>query len=128
MGLKYLFVVEYKDGTTYQQNENDISVTDEKRSCFFDIIQDDVKTFFLIGVNNIYSVNILDGHFEINNVSFYLHDKAQKMTNRRLIFFRQHTHEFNQDLKEQSHEIMYRFGWQANDEKGNNIQHIIEIE
>lgn len=126
--MKYLFLVEYKDGTIYQQNEQDVSETDPKRSCYFDVKQEEVKKFFLIGADNIFCVDMEDGHFEVNKTAFYLHDKAEPLINRRLIFFRQHTHNFNAETKQElSHEIMFQFGWQANDLSGKNIQHIIEV-
>lgn len=126
--LKYLFAVLYRDGSVYEQNAEDVSLTDKKRSCFFDVKQDEVKVFELTDGTNYFSVDLDDGHFEVNGIPFYLHDKAMPLTKKRLIFFRQHTHQFNTDKVESSHEVMYRFGWQANDEKGKNVQHIIEVE
>ena len=128
MALKYLFSAKYKDGSIYEQNPEDISITDPLRSCYFDLKQEEIELFELTDKKNYYLVDLSDGHFEINNVPFYLHDKALPLINMRLIFFRQHTHTLSEGNKYQSHEIMYRYGWQANDEKGNNIQHIIEIE
>ena len=43
--MKYRFVVEYEDGSLFEQNEEDVSKVDPKRSAFFDIQQDRVKTF-----------------------------------------------------------------------------------
>jgi len=72
MMLKYLFVVEYKDGSVYQQNTEDISVTDDKRSCFFDVVQENVLRFFLVDADNIFCVDLTDGHFEVNKISFFI--------------------------------------------------------
>ena len=91
--LDYLFTVLYKDGNTYQQTPEDVSVSDPLKSCFFDIKQDEVKTFTLKGNGHTYLVSLEDGHFEIDGVSFKNHDEV--LTNFRLIFFRRHRHNFN---------------------------------
>lgn len=126
--LKYLFEVEYKDGLTYSQNEQDISISNPLKSCFYDIKQNEVKIFSLKGNSHNYLVDLIDGHFEIDGVPFRFHNETLK--DFRLIFWRQHTHMVNvsnSSLKELSHKIIYRFGWQTNNEKGENIQRIMEI-
>ena len=45
----------------------------------------------------------------------------------RLVYFRKHTHNFNAQYQEKSHDIVFRIGFQANNEKGENIQRIMEI-
>lgn len=124
--LKYLFIVEYKDGAIYQQNETDISITDSKRSCFFDVRQDDVRKFFLVDANNVFCVDLEDGHFEINNVPFFMHDTGLELTDFRLIFYRQHEHKFNIGFDELSHEVKYCMGWQTAKEEKNH-KRIIEF-
>jgi hypothetical protein len=39
--LKYLFTASFRDGKIYQQNEEDISVVDPSKSCFFDILEEE---------------------------------------------------------------------------------------
>jgi hypothetical protein len=125
--LKYLFVVKYKDGSIYQQNSEDISITDSKRSCYFDVVQDKVEEFHLCDTNNVYSVFLNDGHFEINRVPFFMHDTGEGLKDFRLIFYRQHEQSFNIGTKQQlSHEIKYCMGWQTNLE-GKNHKRIIEF-
>ena len=46
--LKYLFEIEYKDGTKYNQTQEDVSILHETGSCYSDVNQDEVKTFSLI--------------------------------------------------------------------------------
>ena len=123
--LKYLFTVEYKDGSIYEQNTEDISISDKTKSCYFDINQDEVKVFSLKGNGHTYLVNLEDGHFEIDEVPFKFHEENLK--DLRLVFWRRHTYSLNIDLQEKAHEIVYRFGWQANDDKGQNIQRVMEI-
>ena len=124
--MKYLFTVEYKDGTFFKQNEEDVSLTDPLRSAFFDIRQDDVKKFSLTGEGHIYLVDLTDGHFEVDGVPFRFHNEDLK--DFRLIYWRQHTHIYGVvKLNEKSHEIVFCMGWQANNEKGENIQRVMEI-
>ena len=121
--LKYLFFVEYQDGTTFQQNAEDVSMTDPKRSAFFDIKQENVRRFSLEGDGQKYTVDLLDGHFEVNGASFMLHDYVLLLHDMRLVFFRQHDHTW--PTKE--HRIVYCLGWQANDENGKKNQRLIRI-
>lgn len=130
VALKYLFTVEYKDGSTYKQNEQDVSFQDSSRSCFYDVAQrlDEVIKFSISGENNTFLVDMSDGSFEVNGTSFYMHDRDLTLRDARLIFYRQHTHKVNASCEELSHDIVYCIGWQANDEKGNNIKRIMEID
>lgn len=130
VALKYLFTVEYKDGSTYKQNDQDVSFQDSTRSCFYDVAQrlDEVKRFSVSDGDNTFLVDMSDGCFEVNSVPFYMHDRDLTLRDARLIFYRQHTHSLNQYNEELSHQIRYAIGWQANDEKGNNIKRIMEID
>lgn len=113
--LKYLFQATYKDGSTYTQNPEDVSVSDPLKSCFFDIKQDELRSFFVFNDDHTYSVNLEDGHFEVDGVPFFMHED-RSLTDFRLIFWRQHTHDFlvGREKEEQTrHEIVYRMGWQC---------------
>ena len=131
--LKYLFTAVFEDGSFIMQNSEDRSEIDpEKRSTFYDVLQKaettPIKTFELIDVpggNHRYSVHLDDGHFEINGVSFKMHE--EELSDFRLIFFRHHTHSFNQYRDELSHEIVYRFGWQTTKD-GENYQRVMQIQ
>lgn len=125
--LKYLFVVEYKDGTSYEQTQEDVSKTDEKRSCFYDVKQDEVLRFYLVSAENVLCVDLSDGHFEVNKFHFFMHDAGEGLRDFRLIFYRQHTHQFNMERQELSHEINYCIGWQTNDKDGKSHKRIMEV-
>lgn len=126
--LKYLFTVLYKDGTKYQQNEQDVSLTDEKRSCFFDVNQDEVIEFMLSDGKKDFIVDIEDGSFYVNDIKFFMHDQGEGLKDFRLIFYRQHEHDFNVgSMQETDHRIKYCIGWQTNDANGNNIKRIMEV-
>jgi len=140
--LKYLFKAEYKDGSFFEQNPDDISTQDSKRSAFFDVKLDQVKRFSLISsdslvVNNvkyvdIFTVDLTDGHFEINDMPFKVHDNTLEVTDFKLIFFRRHKHSINVvenefDESSKTHVTTYRLGWQAKDKKGLNHERVIEF-
>jgi len=125
--LKYKFIAQYSDGTIYRQNDEDVSITDPVRSSYYDVAHDKLIGFILQDIeDHSYFVDLLDGHFEINEIPFKLTDV--EVTNRRLIYFRRHLHHFGQlDGVEQSHTIAFHVGWQGNDKEGKNVQHTLII-
>ena len=134
MVLKYLFSVEYKDGSRFNQNKEDISSQDEKRSAFFDVCQEEVVRFNLHGggflVKDKFTVDLTDGHFEVMGVPFFMHDRALPLKDFKLIFHRKHTHQFNMagdKPKELSHEIDFCIGWKAVDEGDIEHERILEV-
>jgi len=122
--LKYLFEVTYQDGSTFNQNAEDVSATDPKRSAFFDVKLGQIKTFSLVGEGHRYMVDLEDGHFEIDGASFRMRG-WEFLTNFRLIFWRQRDHIWppGEEVR-----VVYLLGWQANDRKGRNIQRVLEID
>ena len=123
--MKYKFIAYYNDGTTFCQNDKDISVTDNNRSSFYDIDHDKLEAFSLEDKDtNSYAVNLTDGHFEINGKLFRFHD--ENLSGFRLIFFRRHKHTITPG-EEPIHNIVFRMGWQANTKDGKNIQRVMEI-
>lgn len=124
--LKYKFIAQYNDDTTFEQNAEDVSSKDPKRSAFYDVDQERLTGFALYDNDHVYAVDLLDGHFEINGIPF--HATTTPVNNRRLIFFRRHQHNFNADMEEQNHTIEYHLGWQGNEVDTNkNIQRTIII-
>lgn len=129
--LKYLFIAEYNDGSTYNQTPEDVSIKEpEKRSAFFDVDHTRLVKFSLVeqGTSNghVYSVDLRDGHFEVDGVAFCMHEGL--VAGLELIFFRRHTHTYTQSnvsTKEIDHEIVYRIGWKV--KKNNAFQRVMEI-
>lgn len=131
MPLKYLFTAYYSDGTKYEQNAEDKSVKEpDTRSSYYDIDHDKLVAFVLRGEGHEYGVDLRDGHFEIDGVQFFMHED-NKMKDFRLVFWRRHTHSFNQKVNGETvpvgHEVVYRFGWQATRD-GENQQEIMQID
>lgn len=126
--LKYLFVAQFNDGTFIYQTPEDKSELETGRSQFYDVLQKekDIVAFSLFGDGHQYTVNIETGHFEIDGIPFFLYNDP--IENRRLIFFRRHTHLANVDFEELSHTIEYHMGFQGNvPETGENVQRVIII-
>lgn len=124
MPLKYLFIAQYKDGSSFLQNKEDISTQDEKRSAFYDVKHEDLHTFSLLGEGNNYLVDLINGCFSINGVPFRMHDT--EVTNFKLVFYRQHTHTYK-ETEEQDHIIVYFMGWEGVDKEGKSISRVMQI-
>ena len=130
--LKYLFTATFADGTQIVQSPDDKSELEpERRSQFYDVLklaeQKQLIAFALKGEGHEYGVDLRDGHFEIDGMSFRMHET--EVYGFRVIFFRQHTHSFNVDAEkneELSHEIVYQLGWQCTVD-GKNYQRIMQI-
>lgn len=123
--LKYLFTATYNDGSTYIQTQEDKSILEpEKRSSFFDVDHERLVSFTLTGEGHTYSVNLHDGHFEVDGVPFYFHEEY--LRGFKLIFWRTHTHTHNQGSGAETHDIVYKIGWQCL-VNGKNYQQIMLI-
>lgn len=116
--LKYWFFGTYKDGTKFSQNKEDVSIVDPKRSSFYDVKQDDVRIFCL----DIFKLDLETGRFYTDDCQFYTGDPGPKPY--KLIFYRQHIHNFNIGLDELSHEVKYCIGYVD----ANGVEHKIYID
>lgn len=133
--FRYLFGVQFGDGSEYFQTEEDKSVDPELasqgRSAFTDVIRGaaergGVKLFQLEGQGHKYVVSLEDGHFEIDGVPFYVNVPLPNVT-LELLYFRRRRHFAEalgtvqedgrtvslSDLNETRQECEYHFGWKA---------------
>lgn len=133
--LKYLFTAEYKDGTSYAQNAQDVSVLypEEKKSCYSDLRLSQIKRFWLTlnpewqaqhpdAVSHTYLVDLEDGHFEIDGIPFRMQQQIEELSDFQLIYTRRHTHNFNIQMVQSLHLIDFHFGWQATIGEGENMK------
>ena len=124
MHLKYLFTAIYTDGSTLVQTQQDVSSKDWQRSAFYDVEHDKLQAFGIESDTDAILVHLDTGDFELNGVRFGSYDK--EVTNRRLIYFRRHRHQFSLGMDEIGHDIEYHLGWQGNDPTtGENIQRVL---
>lgn len=139
--LKYQFIAEYRDGSLFAQNEEDVSLRDPKRSAFYDVEQERLRAFSLWGDGHAFLVDLTDGHFEIDQVRFTLHQPDEIDSAFNLVFFRRHRHEMQTqytlddqlvpqagDTQMTDHRITFRLGWSALDKAGNVIERVMEFE
>jgi hypothetical protein len=132
--FKYLFEAHLSDGTLIQQTPEDISTTDPTRSSFYDVQQriDDVEFFGIYNEHNTYTVDLSDGHFEVNGEPFNAGDpQVQLPTDAkfRLIYFRRNKLNFAancEGMEQTSHEVSYFIGWQVTVD-GKNYQQTISV-
>ena len=115
VGLKYLFVAKFADGKFYEQNEQDVSVLDAERSCFFDILKEQetnpLEVFALTDGERTISLHLPSGTFDSDGLSFKLHDEGTEYFNKRLIFFRRRSIDM---ISGEEYACKYALGWQGN--------------
>src|SRR5574343_657152 len=119
--FKYLFQCLLIDGTIIKQTQEDKSAAVEGKNAFFDVLSrfSEVRAFGLYNEEDEYLVDLLDGHFEINQRAFKICDEEQ-LLNFRLIFFKRNIISVNLSSNDESRQIEYHFGWQANRPDGSN--------
>lgn len=131
--LKYLFTCSFEDGQIYTQNQEDISILDPSKSCFYDVLKEQennkIQIFCLAdqdGLND-YTVDLRDGSFLVNGVKFFLHESEMGYFNRRLIYYRRRTVSFSTSFEERESSTLFVLGWQGNDLHGNNREFVIKF-
>lgn len=94
--LDYLFEADFANGTTYYQGGDDESLTQPADaegnipSAYRDIQDrmDEVTRFHLVGPAGRYTVDLTDGHFEVNGVPFYVERPDVPITDIQLQYLR----------------------------------------
>lgn len=131
--LKYCFNAFFQDGTILGQTPEDLSLLDpEKRSRFYDVCEKEKENplvkFEMRGEGHVYLVDLIDGHFEVDGVSFVMHE--EELSGFKLIYYRRHTHNFivgrEKKPEETLHDISFRMGWQCTVD-GKNYQRVMQI-
>jgi hypothetical protein len=134
--FKYMFGVLFSDGTQYNQTYNDVSVQGEEAgSSFSDVVTrlNDVVLFQLAGCGNRFTVDLRDGHFEVNGIPVMVGDPTVTIppnTKRKLVYFRRTTQTRETDVQCVGHDAegkalyspigqrnvehrVFHFGWQV---------------
>jgi hypothetical protein len=125
VSLTWLFAAVFTDATTIIQSADDKSLVDETRSSYYDVVQaqeagKQLASFGLFTDELVWSVSLIDGHFECNGYIF----SAQPVSSPKiplggkfkLVFFRDHQQDVivssDGSMKNGEHRIAYRFGWE----------------
>ena len=128
--LKYLFKALLNSGAVIEQTQQDTSALLEGKNAFYDVMQnfDNLRAFALYDWESIdeYLVDLSDGHFEINQTKFFLHDEP--ISNIRLIYFRRNVAEVSLGGETGPQQtISYHLGFQASATDGSNRQFILRL-
>lgn len=135
MELKYLFVAEFADGTRITQTPEDVSQTEPLKSAFYDVLEYEKQSplvKFSLGhvVEDKWAiVDLVDGHFELNGIPFYLHLNLPGTPKFRIVYYRIRTEQLTMtgDTRVPSSlEPSYMLGWQTTID-GKNYQEVIII-
>lgn len=130
--LKYLFEVTFTDKTKITQDKSDISNIDKSRSQFYDVLQSDkgIELFSLKWEGMTYiTLDLRNGKFYINGAEFSVGEEIPmpKNAKRKLIYYRQHQHDFSAfGGEELGHRVKYFLGWEVNI-GGKNFQRKIGV-
>lgn len=114
--LDFLFTAETYDGQIIKQPPNDLSPTTPGRSTFYDVLQHKIKRFSLHGKGMIFTIDLTDGHYEINGIKTYTKTPPGKCE-LRLIYYRQVEQRMKMGIKGKGPMlepvVRYFIGWQA---------------
>ncbi len=137
MKLRYLFVATLLDGTVIKQTQKDVCPTDSKRTAYWDLVlkdqfgngvldeegkltpRPDLKSFMLVGPEQRFTVDLVDGHFEIDGQRVGTIDGKPMIVPPpdsvlSLIYFRRRKHHFHiGNGKPTGESCEFHFGWQA---------------
>lgn len=72
--LKYKFVAEFTDGSFFKQTSDDKSKLDDKKNCYYDLLQTGktIRRFSLVGEGNTITVDLETGIFYVNSLPVLL--------------------------------------------------------
>lgn len=132
--LEYLFIAETINGTIIKQTPDDKSLLDPiNRSTFYDVLhcESPIKKFSLIGKGHVFSIDLTDGHIEIDGKYFYT-QKPPEHSLLSVIYYRQVQQKIGNEVEvrpdgvEEVRKILkpitrYFIGWQTN-YKGKNYK------
>jgi hypothetical protein len=122
--LDFLFVAETYNGNIIKQSPDDKPRFAKEGSSFTDVVHEHIKRFSLVGKGHIFTVDLTDGHVEVDTRILYPPKKPPPVTSLDLIYYRQVQQRMGvgPDGKSRMAPIVrYYIGWQAN-YKGKNYK------
>lgn len=135
--FQYRFVAVYRDGTSYEQTADDVSVSDPTKSAYFDVKQDKIVNFYLIKEDDsvVAGVDLQTGLFSINGHDFWAAPSGfVKVNPLRLVYFRETRVEVTMDgnidgkvLGTKHYVSRYFIGWETEDRFRKTVQQTIAV-
>ncbi len=113
--LEYIFIAELFNGTIYKQTPEDISLKTVGRSAYYDIKDEKIKRFSLVGKGHIFTIDLENGNLEVDGNKFYT-KRPPERSELRLIYYRQVQQHMRSGPSEDSllsSSVKYFMGWQT---------------
>jgi len=111
MKLKYLFIAEYYDGSIFKQYPDDLSKIDSQKSAFYDVEVDKVKRFSLNGEGHLFTIDLSDGHGEVDGRIIYPPKSPPEKCKLQLVYYRRIQQSFSGGKTDSK--MRYYIGWQT---------------
>lgn len=130
--LKKLFRATFANGEIYDQNPENKSILLERKSCFTDILhlsQNNPITLFELHCEGFTAqINLINGEIKIHSPSslVIIPERPGLVDFRPVYFICRSVNTCGGNIKSVGVDG-FNIGWQANDEKGNNVQNIIFV-
>lgn len=116
----YKFSVVYKDGSTYTQNDQDVSVKNPEYSCFHDVVVDQVQEFTVGDSSKYLSVELTNGLFKTQDIDWFkVHNEELK--DFKLVYFKRNTLALSDEMASGS-STTYFIGWEAVTPDGQTVR------
>lgn len=115
--LDYLFIAETFNNQIIHQTQADVSILDPTKSAYYDVTVNHIRKFTIFGKGNIFSVDLIDGHMEVNGNALYPPTPPPGNTPLKLIYYRtvqQRIQQGTDKNKILSPITRYYIGWETN--------------
>jgi hypothetical protein len=109
--LDYLFIAETIDGSIIKQTPDDKAKFSSVGTMMTDLMKEHLKSFSLVGKGHIFTIDLKDGHFEVDGNKIYSPTIPPSNADLRPIYWRQVTRSIGADGSEIP-KIRYIIGWQ----------------
>lgn len=110
--LKYLFEAYFADGSFYVQTPEDTSLLDEKRNCYYDVLQSGktIRRFSLVSIDHKFTVDLSTGLFEVDGFSLLLESEKLPCLPEKfeLVYYHQVTRDQNVTYDKSTGEVVKR--------------------
>jgi hypothetical protein len=112
--LDYLFIAETLNGNIIKQDPTDKPKFSSWGSAFTDVVKEHLKRFSLVGKGHIFTIDLQDGHFEVDGRKLYSPKEILPGAQLKLIYYRTISRNMRMgvDGKPLLPTVKYVIGWQ----------------